>query len=121
MAKFAVLVSAGPDRSGSAVNGIEYARQLAADGHDVRVYLDGPATRWPDELESRADHPLSDGLAALLDGDAVVAACAFCAGAFGGTDGCRDADIELIGTPGETHGPNVSELVADGYELLTMP
>lgn len=120
MDKYAMLISAGPNRSGSALNGFEYALRLADAGHDVRVYLDGPATRWPDELETRVDHPLHDNLSRSLESDVTVAACAYCAAAFGGTEGCRNAGIELLGRAGEEHGPDVGNLVADGYELLTM-
>lgn len=120
MGKYAVLISAGPDRSGSALNGVEYALRLAGEGHDVRVYLDGAATRWPGELETRTDHPLHDSLGRSLDREIVIGACAYCAAAFGGVDGCREAGIDLLGTPREEHGPNVAELVDEGYELLTM-
>ena len=120
MGKYAVLIHAGPDRPGSALNGIEYAIRLADEDHDVRVYLDGPATCWPAELQKRVDHPLHDRLSRSLDGDITVGACAFCAAAFDGTEGCREAGIELLGRAGEEHGPDVAELVAGGYELLTI-
>lgn len=120
MGKYAVLISAGPDRSGSALNGVEYALRLADGGHDVRLYLDGPATRWPGALETRVDHPLHDRLEHSLEREIVAGACAYCAAAFGGAEGCRAAGIDLLGAPGEEHGPNVAELVDDGYELLTM-
>jgi hypothetical protein len=120
MGKYAVLLSAGPDRTGSALNGVEYALRLADDGHDVRVYLDGRATRWPGELATRADHPLRDDLDRAVAGGIEVAACAFCAAAFDATAGCRTEGIPLLGTAGEEHGPDVAALVDDGYELLTM-
>lgn len=120
MGKYAVLLSAGTDRAGSALNGVEYALRLADGGHDVRVYLDGPATRWPGELATRADHPLRDGLDRAVNGDVTVAACAYCAAAFDGTTGCRTEGIPLLGSPGEEHGPDVAALVDEGYELLTM-
>ena len=120
MGKYAVLLTAGPDRVGSALNGVEYALRLADEGHDVRVYLDGRATRWPAELETRADHPLRDGLDRATDGDVSVAACAYCAAAFDAAAGCRERGIPLLGTAGEDHGPDVAALVDDGYELLTV-
>ena len=120
MGKYAVLLSAGPDRTGSALNGVEYALRLADAGHDVRIFLDGAATRWPGELATRADHPLRDGLDRARDGEVDVAACAYCAAAFDATAGCRTAGIPLLGTAGEEHGPDVAALVDDGYELLTM-
>ena len=119
MSRYAFLVTAGPDRVGSALNGIEYARQLEGAGHTVAIYLDGAATQWPGELETRADHPLSKGLSAAIEKD-LVAACGFCAAAFGGADGCRDAGVPLLGESGAEHGPDVAELVADGYTLLSI-
>ena len=120
MGKYAVLLSAGPDRTGSALNGVEYALRLADGGHDVRVYLDGRATRWPGELATRADHPLRDGLDRAVSGKISVAACAYCAAAFDAETGCHAEGIPLLGTAGEEHGPDVAALVDNGYELLTM-
>jgi len=120
MGKYAVLLSAGPGRTGSALNGVEYALRLADGDHDVRVFLDGAATQWPDEMATRADHPLRDRLDRAVAGDVEVAACAYCAAAFDATAGCQTAEIPLLGTAGEEHGPDVAALVDDGYELLTM-
>lgn len=120
MGRFAVLMTAGPERAGSALNGVEYALRLADAGHEVRLYLDGPATRWPGELATRVDHPLRDALDRVVNGDATVAACAYCSAAFDATADCRAAGIPLVGTAGEEHGPDVAALVEDGYELLTV-
>jgi len=120
MSRYALLLSAGPDRVGTALNAIEYVLSLDEAGHTVAVYLDGAATQWPGELETRIDHPLSKGLAAALDRDLVAGCCAFCADAFGGTEGCIEAGIPLLGAAGEEHGPNVAHLVDEGYELLTV-
>ena len=120
MSRYALLLSAGPDRVGTALNAIEYVLSLDEAGHTVAVYLDGAATQWPGELETRIDHPLSKGLAAALDRDLVAGCCAFCADAFGGTEGCIEAGIPLLGAAGEEHGPNVAHLVDDDYELLTV-
>jgi len=120
MSRYALLLSAGPDRVGTALNAIEYVLSLDEAGHTVAVYLDGPATQWPGELETRLDHPLSKGLAAALDREIIAGCCAFCADAFGGTEGCIEAGIPLLGAAGEEHGPNVAHLVDDGYELLTV-
>jgi hypothetical protein len=119
MGKYAFLITGGPDRVGSVLNGIEYALTLDNDGHGVRVYLDGAATKWPGELERRVDHPLHDRFSELLDRD-LVAACAFCADAFDAIDGCRGANIRLQGVPDEQHGPDVGRLVEEDFELLTL-
>jgi hypothetical protein len=117
MGKYAFLITGGPDRVGSVLNGIEYALTLDGSGHEVRVYLDGAATKWPGKLERRVDHPLYERFFELLDRELIVA-CAFCAEAFDATDGCRAAGISLRGTPDERHGPDVGRLVEDGFELL---
>lgn len=120
MNRYAFLLSPGPDRVGSALNAIEYALTLDMAGHTVAIYLDGAATQWPGELQTRADHPLSKGLATATKRELIAGCCAFCADAFGGTAGCREADIPLLGVAGKEHGPNVARLVDDGYELLTV-
>ena len=120
MSRYALLLSAGPDRVGTALNAVEYALTLDTAGHTVAVYLDGAATQWPGEMETRTDHPLSKGLTTALDREIVAGCCAFCADAFGGTEGCIGAGIPLLGAAGEDHGPDVGGLVDDGYELLTV-
>ncbi|MFB6177147.1 MAG: DsrE family protein [Halobaculum sp.] len=120
MSKYAVCVAAGPDDVGSAVNGFEYARSLADAGHEVTVFLDGEATKWPGEVDSRPDHPVREALDDLRDRGTVAGACAYCADVFDATEGCRTAGITLHGTAGEDHAPDVGRLAADGYELLTV-
>ncbi|MEZ3117495.1 DsrE family protein [Halobaculum sp. MBLA0147] len=118
MGKFAVVLTAGPDDAGSAVNGFEYALSLADADNEVAVFLDGAATKWPGEVQRRADHPVSESLDRLEEHGALAGACAYCADVFGATEGCEDADVALHGTAGEEHAPDVGELVADGYDLL---
>jgi len=115
----AFLSTAGPDRAGSALNGVEYALSIDDAGYPVRVYLDGAATKWPGELETTVDHPLHGGLTSAID-RGLVEACAYCADAFGATDGCRDADIGFRGVAGEQHGPNNEQLMAEGFTLHTV-
>jgi|APHM01.1.fsa_nt_gi Uncharacterized protein conserved in archaea len=120
MSNYALLLSAGPDNAGSALNAIEYALRLDDAGHTVEIYLDGPATRWPAESKRRSGHPFSEGFGEAQKRGLVSGACAFCANAFGATEGCQEAEIELLGTAGEEHGPDVGAIAADGYELLTV-
>ena len=84
------------------------------------IYLDGAATQWPTESERRSGHPFTEGFAEARERDLVVGACAFCANAFGATESCQEAEIELLGAAGEQHGPDVAAIVDDGYELLTV-
>jgi hypothetical protein len=120
MSRYAVCVSAGPSDVGSAVNGLEYARSLTAADHDVLVYLDGEATKWPGEVASRPDHPVGDVMSALQNRDVIEGACAYCADVYDATGGCRQTGIPLRGTAGETHAPDVGALASDGYELVAI-
>ncbi|MFB6242772.1 MAG: DsrE family protein [Halobaculum sp.] len=119
MSKYAVVLTAGPDDAGSAVNGLEYAVSLADGGHEVEVFLDGEATKWPGEVEHRHDHPIRENLDRLRRQE-IVTACAFCANVFDATDACEESGIELRGVAGEEHAPDVGELANDGYQLLTV-
>lgn len=120
MANYALLVASDPGQVGTILNALEYALTLEEADHEVRIYLDGAATKLPDEIEHRIDHPLSERFDEVGDRELLAGACAFCAAAHGGTDGCREAEIPLVGTAGEAHGPDVAGLVAEGYELLTI-
>ena len=120
MTHYALLLSAGPDRTGSALNAIEYALRLDDGGHTVEIYLDGAATEWPAESGRRSGHPFVESFTEARERGLVVGACAFCANAFGATKGCREAGIDLLGTAGEEHGPDVAAMADDGYELLTV-
>jgi hypothetical protein len=119
MARHAFMVNAGPDDVGSMANALQYALSLDDAGHDAAVYLDGPATQWPREVERLSDHPVADYLEAAQRRGLLAGACAFCADAFDGTRGCERAGIDLLGSP-DTHGPDVARLVEDGFELHTV-
>lgn len=120
MSKYALCVTAGPNRVGSALNGFEYATSLLDAGHDVAVFLDGEATKWPGEVASRADHPVGTTLSTLQRRGAIEGACAYCADVYDATEGCAAADVSLLGTAGETHAPDVGALVTAGYELVSV-
>lgn len=120
MGKYAICLIAGVDNVGSAVNGFEYARSLVDADHDVAVFLDGEATRWPGEVAARPDHPVATALTDLQDRLAINGACAYCADVYETAEECRQAGISLLGTPGETHRPDVGKLAAEGYELVTI-
>lgn len=119
MSQYALMMNAGPDRVGSAVNGFQYALKLDDHDHEVSVYLDGEATQWPGELQSRDGHPMNEYFSELRERELIAGACQFCANAFDGTAGCREAGIDLLGENGD-HGPDVGRLAADGVQLLTV-
>lgn len=66
--QYAVLVNASTDDVGPAANGLEYALDLDEGGNDVEIYLDGAATKWPDQLESKPDHPVAEYFEQAEDG-----------------------------------------------------
>lgn len=119
MARYAILLNAGPAGVGPPVNALQYALGLDDHGHDVSVFLDGPATKWPAELASMADHPLREYYDEARDRSLIAGACAFCAHRYGAEGGCREAGLRLHGGPDE-HGPDVGRLATDGYRLLTV-
>lgn len=119
MARYALMLNAGPEEVGTAGNGFQYALKLDDHDHDVSVYLDGVATRWPGKLQSRSGHPVNEYFSELQDRGLVEGACRFCANAFDGTRGCEEAGVELLGD-GDGHGPDVGRLASDGHQLLTI-
>lgn len=52
MAQYALMLNAAPDELGSTVNGFQYGLKLNDHDHEVNVFLDGYATRWPGELQT---------------------------------------------------------------------
>lgn len=119
MGKYAVLLNGDTEDVGPTVNGLEYALDLDASGHEVDVFLDGVATQWPGQLQAKPDHPVNDYFSEARDRELVAGACGFCANAFDGAEGCREAGVELLGDE-DTHGPDVGEVAAEGFELVTV-
>lgn len=117
MRKDAVLLNASTDDVGPMANGLEYAIDLDESGHDIEVYLDGVATRWPGQLVEKPEHPINNFFERADDRGLIEGACGFCADSFGGTEGCRAAGVEILGNPDE-HVPKPSELVENDFELL---
>lgn len=119
MAQYALLLNAGPFAAGPPVNALQYALRLDDHDHEVMVFLDGPATKWPGALRSMADHPLREYYDRARDRSLIMGACGFCAHRYGVADTCRDAGLQLYGGP-DTHGPDVGQLATEGYRLLTV-
>jgi len=119
MAKYALILAVKPDDLGLVAHGCQLALDLHRHGHETRVYLCGPATTLPATLAGRTAHPMNEVLSRLRETDVLAGACAFCATAFGGTECCEDADIELIGS-NERHAPDAGALVDEEFSLLTL-
>lgn len=119
MAKYAVLVNSGIDDVGPTANALEYALDLDEGGHEADVYFDGESTQWIGELADNPDHPVNDYFTQARERDLVAGVCGYCADAFGAYEDALEAGVEAIGGE-DSHGPSVSALVDDGYELLTV-
>lgn len=119
MGKYAVMLNADTDSVGPATNGLKYAIELDEAGHQVRVFFDGSATEWIALLTEEGDHPVRKFYEQARERGLLGGACGYCANAFGVYDEVNETGIELVGEHG-SHGPDVGELVADGYELLTV-
>jgi sulfur relay (sulfurtransferase) complex TusBCD TusD component (DsrE family) len=117
--QFAILMNAGPDQGATANNGFGYAIDLDDAGHDVRLFLDGTATRWPAEFTENPDRPFNHKWNTIQARGLLVGACGYCADAFGQTESIERANVDLLSGSGE-HAPSVSELAEGGYELVTI-
>ena len=119
MTRYAIMLNAGPTAVGPPINALQYALQLDGHGHEVAVFLDGPATKWPGELASMADHPLREYYDEARQRSLIEGVCGFCAHGYGAAEACRETGLRLRGGPDE-HGPDVGRLASDGYRLLTV-
>lgn len=118
MSDYAVMLNGGTDDIGQTANGLEYAIDLDESGFDVELYFDGESTNWPGLLHDKPDHPVNKFYEEAHERGLIGGACSYCANAFGGTEGCERAGVELLGN-GE-HAPDVGELAADGTQLITV-
>jgi len=117
--QYAILLNAGPDRPAVAGNGFNYAVELTAAGHDVQLFLDGKATKWPAAFASDPDRPFSHEWEQVQTLGLLTGACGYCASAFDVTDSYDDAGVDLL-SDGSDHAPAVAQLADDGYEILTI-
>lgn len=119
MARYAIMLNGSTDDIGPTANGLQYALDLDESGHDVAVYFDGVATRWPGTLAAKADHPVNKYFQEAESRGLIAGACGYCANAFDGIEGVEAAGIDVLGGD-DGHGPHLGEVVADGYEVLTV-
>lgn len=93
---------------------LRFARVAHAENRlaDLRFYFFGPGVRVPGQL---AQHPeLREQLEGLLDAGITTTACLFNARQLGQEESLSAAEIVLKGI-----GPELTELVASGYEVMT--
>ena len=117
--RYAVLLNAGPDSAPTASNGFNYALELDDAGYEVRVFLDGQATKWPSAFEETPEFPFSHDWEQIVRRGLLAGACGYCANAFDVADACERSGIDLLSDETE-HAPAVAELASEGYEMLTI-
>lgn len=116
--RYAILLNASIDAVGHTANGLETALDLDKGGNDVKVYLDGAATKWAAQLEANPDNAVVGYFEQAEERGLIAGACGHCTGAFGATEGIEVRGIDVVGEGGD-HGPDISGL-AETHELLTI-
>lgn len=117
MAKFGIIVQAGPQDLARALHGLLYAEELHGAGHDAQVVFDGAGTTWIKAF-SEPDHKYHDLFERVRAAGLIAGACEYCAAAFQVRDEVQRAGVAL---QGDAQGhPSVARLVADGYQLLVL-
>lgn len=117
--KYAILVNAGPEDAATAANGFNYAVELDDGGYEVRLFLDGQATKWPAEFADDPERPFSQDWAKIRTRGLLVGACGYCANAYDVAEACEASDVRLLSGTRE-HAPSVAQLAEEGYEMLTI-
>jgi len=117
--RYAILLNAGPEKTPSAGNAFNYALELDNAGHEVQLFLDGKASRWPGEFGQNPDRPFSTEWERIRERDLLAGACGYCANAFDAADSCKRSGVRLLSDSGE-HAPAVAKLANEGYELMTV-
>jgi hypothetical protein len=115
----AILINAGLAQGATANNAFGYALELDEAGHQVQVFLDGKATRWPGAFSDDPDRPFNHNWGTLRSRGLLAGACGYCADAFDQTESVERANIGLLSDSG-AHAPSVGELAEEGYELVTI-
>mgnify|MGYP003581497337 CR=1 FL=1 len=122
--KTAIVVLSDPksgteEALGRVFNALAAAYDFKKRGTPVRVVFQGAGTRWAGELP-KTDHPVHALYEEIKDTiEGVSTACAL---VFGATEEARKNGFDFLdankvpGTPGL---PSLSELVAEGYTVLT--
>jgi hypothetical protein len=119
MAKFAFMINSAPGDPAPIANNLEYASNLDSGGHEVAVFFDGQGTQWIPELEGDTDSVALEYYEDVRDRGLVGGACGYCASFFEVDDEIEQAGIALDGGV-ENHGPDISQLANEGYQLINV-
>lgn len=117
MVKYAIVALTDPSEHARIYHAFLYFFDFVENGIDAELFLDGESVKIIDEMEKNPNDiikPLYDR--AVKEGR-IKQACNFCAGAFGVKGKIVNANIAL--SKEESH-INVSGLVKDGYQILSL-
>ncbi|MEF8820943.1 MAG: hypothetical protein V5A52_01580 [Halovenus sp.] len=117
--KYAVLLNAGPDSISVAGNGFNYALELADEGFEVELFLDGEATNWPAEFVENPDRPYDSDWERIQRKGLIAGVYGYCANAFDVVEECKSSGVGLLGEE-TNHAPSVPELAKQNYGILTV-
>ncbi len=124
MAKIAVIVLADTETHGDmgrVTNALEFAKECVTAKDALQLIFDGAGTKWIPELSKpgNPDHEVFNFLKDKLNRPGVlsIAACKYCAAAFGVATSIQSEKVELR-SEFEEH-PSLRKLIAEGYQLVT--
>lgn len=93
-----------------------YAKEMNEKGYEVKVILEGAATKLPAQLIA-PDAPFAELFKYMMDNKLIDGVCKACSVKMGAHD-----DVEKIGLPfnGELNGhPSLEKLIEEGYQIVT--
>jgi predicted peroxiredoxin len=117
--RYAILLNAGPENTPVAGNGFNYAIEFADAGYEVQLFLDGEATKWPQEFAENPERPYHVEWDRIRERGLLAGACGYCANAFDAAEACENSGIDLLSDADE-HAPAVAQLAAEDYAILTV-
>jgi len=121
MAKIAIIVLSStevPESHGRLIHALMDGKALQDAGHDIKLVFEGTGVTWLQAFHIR-EHPVTKGYGAEFDTlrPHILGACDFCTTQrFKVQDDANALGIPLLG--GDGHHFNVSELVAEGYQVV---
>jgi predicted peroxiredoxin len=115
--RFAFLLETSIDATPQTVTSLGHAIELAEAGHEVEIFLDGAATKWPSHLNHNPGNPVKAVFEEAKGRGLVAGACGLCSVNFEAIDAVKAEGIDIYGDE-STHGIDTPQLVADGFELI---
>ena len=121
MAKIAIIILSStevPESHGRLIHALMDGKALKEAGHDVKLVFEGIGVTWLQAFHVR-EHAVTKGYGAEFDAlrPNILGACDFCTTQrFKVYDDVSALGIPLLG--GEGHHFNVSQLVAEGYQVV---